>query len=1034
MWLTRQSLNNPVMVIMIMVAIVVLGLFSYQHLPIEQFPNVDVPIVVINTPYPGASPEVVEADVTQPLERAISEVAGLKSISSVSSYGLSRITAEYNLDMDAITAAQDVREKVDVQHGQLSALGVNVGESQITRFDPSAFPIVSLVLSSTTHNIRELSQLATWVVQRQLAMVPGVGAITVIGGPLRQLNVFLRPQDLTAYRLSPGSVMNAIMANNRQYPIGQLSAAQSEVSVQMTSHYTTARHFSDMIIASSHGQLIRLNQVADVVDGQAELVDYAMVNDQRVVALDVIPQQGANIVAVVDHIRRSVAALRPLLPADVQLTVIRDQSKAIRVSLHNLQSIVLEGVFFTVLIVFIFLASWRSTVITGLTLPISLLGSFSILYLAGYTVNFLTLMALSLCVGLLVDDAIVVRENIMRHVLMNKGNRQAALDGTAEIGLAVLATTATIVAVFLPVGFIQGIIGRYFHQFGITVAFVVMLSMFISFTLDPMLSSIWPEPPQGATRLSWLQTFFAGVHRCEQHALAGYDKGLHWALAHRSTVVIGAIAIFVGSVALIPLLGIDFVPIADYDEMYVSFQLPPSATIALSAEKARQVSQVLRAHFAEIHTLYTTIKNDMTHSRNAVSLYIQLIPLAQRTKRISALIEPMRRAILQVAGVTVTFLGAAGSHKGGQKSITLHILGVDMTVLEHIVKRVVTAMRAVPGVSDIETTTDDENPSIELEVDTARAMDLGVTPAMISQFLGSLLTSQKISSWIGPDGERYDVTMGLAPENRTQNIADQFTMVLLTATTPVVTTLQPFLSWRSAVSPAKIYRRSLLRAVTISANNTGRPLGDVARDIAAAVAREPLPSGYSVQFSGASQDMKESFQYAVSLFGLVLFFIYVILASQFRSFLDPITIMLALPLSLVGVVLALLVCHATINLFSVIGFVTLMGLVTKNGILLVDFINQDMRRGVSRRVAILRAGEIRLRPIVMTSVAMVVGMLPQAISRGTGSETRAPMAQAVIGGIVASTILTLLVVPVVYSLFDDVRLSLRKRLFHNDPK
>jgi HAE1 family hydrophobic/amphiphilic exporter-1 len=755
---------------------------------------------------------------------------------------------------------------------------------------------------------------------------------------------------------------------------------------------------------------------------------------------------------VIDGLTRTTAELLPQLPPGVRIEPVNDASRPIRVGVENVRRTLIEGALLTVLIVFLFLNSWRSTVITGLTLPISLIGTFLFMNLFGFTINMVTLMALSLCVGLLIDDAIVVRENIVRHVQMGKGPYTAALEGTQEIGLAVLATTLSIVAVFMPIGFMGGIIGKFFHEFGITIVAAVLISMFVSFTLDPMLSSIWHDPSiEAHGRRQAPATFYdktigrvTGWFERATDALADFYQGiLRWSLAHKLATVAIALGVFGTSVALVPLLGTEFVPKADYSETYVNFYTPVGSSLENTEARAKQVEAVIRS-FPEVRYTLTTINSGVAAGKMYASIYVRLVDRKQRTRNVDQMSAVLRERLQRIAGITVTHVGLLDP-VGGNKQIEFSLQGPDLKELERLRNLVMQRIEHIPGLVDLDSSLKPNKPTIEVDVRREAASDLGLSVSSIGSALRTLIAGQTVGNWRAPDDETYDVNVRLAPEARTA-LPDLERLPLTVGTnadgSPRVVRLNQVATLRPGTGANQINRRDLTREVAITANNFGRSAGEVSNDIKTALAGISFPPGYSYQFSGSTKNMAESFAYAVSALAMAVIFIYMILASQFKSFLQPLALMTSLPLTLIGVVLALMMFGSTLSMFSIIGIVMLMGLVTKNAILLVDFAirsREDQVQpdgtvipGMNRTDALLHAARVRLRPILMTTLAMVFGMVPLAFALTEGSEQRAPMGQAVIGGVITSSILTLVVVPVVYCYMDDLAQWLR-RVFRVQP-
>jgi hydrophobic/amphiphilic exporter-1 (mainly G- bacteria), HAE1 family len=1026
MWFTRISIANPVLATMMMLAFVVLGLFSYNRLAVDQFPDVNFPVVVVSTEYPGASPEIIETDVTRPIEEQVNSISGIKRLSSRSYEGASVVIAEFDLLTDPARATQDVREKV-------SQLRVGfkreVREPVISRFEPDEQPVLSLAIRAPGREAREVTAIAEQVVKRRIENARGVGRVTVVGGVEREVQVYLKTAEMEALRVGVDQVLAALRNENQELPAGALVTRDREQSVQIRGRLTSVADFERIVVARRGGQPVYLSQVASVVDGQQELDSLALVNGERAIALDVIKAQGENTIAVVDGVKRLVDELSAQLPRDVRIEVVRDQSTPIRNSVAGVKANILEGAILAIVIVFLFLSSWRSTVITGLTLPISLIGTCLVMYLMGFTINMVTLLALSICVGLLIDDAIVVRENIVRHQAMGKHHRDAALDGTREIALAVTATTFTIVAVFLPVGFMGGVIGQFFKQFGVTVAFAVVLSMFISFTLDPMLSAVWDDPDAGGAKgngplARLLRRFEAMMKALER----GYVRLLEWGLRHRWPTMAVAALSFIAAVGLVRFVGAEFVPQPDNNELYVQYHTPAGSSLELTQVKTLQVEAALR-EFPQVLYTYAKVNTGVTQGRNYASVFVKLVDRRDRDLSVQQLVAPVRDRLQRIAGITVTNTGVFNQF--GNKQIEISVQGPDQRQLEALAALAVAEMRRIPGVVDLDTSSKPARPTIAVEVNRALASDLGIGVAQIGAALRPLLAGEAATSWKAPDDENYEVRVRLPVEGR-QDV-DDLARIPLTSSqlsadgAPRMVPLRQVATLVPTTGPTQINRRDMTREVMLSANVYGAPAGTVGLEIERRLAGIPTPPGYAFVTGGATRDMQESFGFAVQALALAVIFIYMILASQFRSFLQPVAIMAALPLSLIGVVLALLAWRSTLNIFSIIGFIMLMGLVTKNAILLVDFANRQRREGIDRTRALLAAAEIRLRPILMTTLAMIFGMLPLAVSTSEGAEQRSPMAHAVIGGLLASTLLTLVVVPVLYSLLDDLVQRLGRR-------
>jgi len=1029
MWFTRVSIANPVMAVMVMLAFVVLGGFAVQRLKVDQFPNIEFPFVVVTVAYPGASAEVVENEVTIKVEEAVNTIAGINELFSRSYQGTSVVIVKFNLDIDGRRAADDVREKVSQVKASFAD---EVEEPRVQRFDPASRPIWTVALTSPddSRSGAELSTFGDQVLKKRLENVRGVGSVALVGAQKRELNVYLKPQALEAFSIGADAVTSAVRNETRNLPAGTLRQSAREDVVQVDGRVARPADMGQIVIARRNGQPVRLDQLAQVVDGPEETDSLALHNGRRTLALDVIKAQGENTIEVVDGLNRVVESLRGQLPPGMALDVVRDYSRPIRVSVDNVRRTLIEGALLTIGIVFLFLNSWRSTVITGLTLPIALIGTFLFMQAFGFTINMITLMALSLCVGLLIDDAIVVRENIVRHVQMGKPARQAALDGTDEIGLAVLATTLSIVAVFAPIGFMGGIIGKFFHEFGITIVSAVLISMFVSFTLDPMLSSVWHDPAidrEGqpfVPRNLYDRTLGRVTHWVDRasHRLGeGYHRALGWSLDHPKSTLGIALASLVLALGLTRVLGTEFVPKADFSETTVSFYTPVGSSLELTEERTRQVDRILRA-MPEVKYTLATINTGVALGHNQVSIYVRLVDRKLRTRSVDQMSAVLRGQLASVPGITVTLVGLTDP-VGGAKPISLSLQGPDLAELKRLSDGLRQRLAAVPGLVDLDSSMKEDTPTLAVQVRRDAASDLGLSLGSITAQLRQLVAGQTVGTWRAPDGNNYDVKVRLQPDAR-EDRADLGRLVLSAGQNPDGTPRMARLDQAAELRPAglanQINRRDLNREVEFTAGTEGRALGEVSADIRAVLDSTVLPPGYQFRFGGSTKDMQESFVYAVSALAMGVIFIYMILASQFRSFLQPLALMSSLPLTLIGVVGALLLWRSTLNIFSIIGVVMLMGLVTKNAILLVDFAIRLREQGLARREALLEAARVRLRPILMTTLAMIFGMVPLAFALSEGSEQRSPMGQAVIGGVITSSVLTLVVVPVIYAYLDDL--------------
>ena len=1023
MWFTRISVKYPVFTIMMMFCLMVLGFASWQRMGVEEFPDVDFPFVVIYTNYPGASPETVESEITKKMEDQINTISGLKQVVSQSSEGLSTIIAEFNLEVPSTLAAQDVRDKIAPVTAEFRD---EIQDPIVERYDPTASAVMSVVFESKNMSLRELSSYLDQRIVPQLRTVTGVGTVNLLGDSQRQIRIEVEPQKLQSFGIGVDQVINTLKGENIEVPGGTLKQSSSELVVEIKSRVIHPQSFGDLIVATKNGTPIFLKQVAKIEDSQAELESSAYLDGKTAVAVDILRSSDSNVIDVVDAAYKTLDKVEQQLPEGTTLKVVVDTSKGIRASIKDVARTIVEGGVLAVVIVLLFLGSFRSTAITGLTLPIALLGTLTFVWIFGFTINMMTLLALSLSIGLLIDDAIVVRENIVRHADMGKDHVTAALDGTKEIGLAVLATTLTIVAVFLPVAFMGGIIGRFFYQFGVTVSTAVLISMFVSFTLDPMLSAHWAEKKKDPNQKpNAIKRFFNAISNKLDSLSHVYEKLLRLALRFRLITLAIAIASLFGALALSKLIGTEFVPVPDKGEIRVKFETPVDASLEYSQAKLKQVDQIIRQH-PQVRSTYGVINGVTDRGKNHVSIRVRVTPRQERSETLSELNNQFRERLKSVAGITVTSVASADETvSGGQKPVMISIKGPDLDELQKISDRFMAEISKVDGIVDLESSLKEPKPTLEVHVNRILANDLGLSVNQVANVIRPLLAGDDVTTWKDEKGETYDVNLRLTENKRTLpsdiqnlNIASQ---KMDANNQPILIPLSSIASLEESLGASQINRRDLAREVLVEANTSGRPAGDIGKDISALQDKFDLPAGYSFDTQGSNADMAESAGYALTAITLSIVFIYIVLGSQFNSFIHPAAIMASLPLSLIGVFLALFLFNSTMNLFSIIGIIMLMGLVTKNAILLIDFIKKAMDRGESRFDAIIAAGTTRLRPILMTTSAMVMGMVPLALGLGEGGEQSAPMAHAVIGGVITSTLLTLVVVPVIFTYLDDFK-------------
>jgi HAE1 family hydrophobic/amphiphilic exporter-1 len=1017
--LSGTSIRRPVFITMVMIGLVVLGLFGYRRLPIDQFPDVDIPIVSVQTVYPGASSETIEREVTRRMEEAFNPVAGVDRITSISLEGVSQIIVEFDLGRDVDVASQDIRAKIE---GIRRELPTDIESPVVQKFDPSAQPIVSLALSSNTQPIDRLTVLADETIRRRLESARGVGEVRIAGGLEREIRINLIPTRLQALGVTVPEVMGALSRQNMEVPAGRVESGAREQLVRVTGRITDPRQFEDVVIATRGGQPVRVRDVAQVETGTEEERSVALVNDRRAVSMDILKVSGANTVEVADAVKAEIAKIQKTLPAGTELTVVRDNSVEIKQSVSDVIHELLLGALLTIIIVMLFLNDWKATAITSLALPVSVVSSFILMDMLGFSLNMLTLMALSLSIGILIDDAIVVVENIVRHREKGEDHFTAAGRGTKEIFLAVMATTFSIVAVFVPVAFMGGIIGRFFFQFGLTVAWAVLVSLFVSFTLTPMLSAWWGVNPHvHGARGNLVTRVIARFNTWFDRQANKYRTVVRWALGHRKTTLAIAAASFVGAFMLFPLIGGGFMPETDNSEFAVLFETPEGSSIGYTRSKAEQIISTLRGMEGVDYT-YTTVGAGATGTVTSGDVFVSLVKPKERSKSQVELMADARAKLTRLQGVTVQVL-VGGGLGGAQAPLQVEIKGPDVRQLQAISTQAVALMKTLPGVVDIKSSLGEPKPEFRINVDRDVANRIGVDIGSIAGTIRPLLAGQTATRWEDPTGEERDVVVQV-PKSMRASLTD-------IAAIPVTTSgrenglarlipLSDIAKIEAGTAPAQIDRKDLERVATIGANTAGTSISEASSAITKKLAEIKLPAGYTIGLGGETEQLAETTGYVIESIFLAIILIFLILASQFESFTQPFAIMASLPLSLVGVLLALLVTGSTMNMMSMIGVIMLMGLVVKNAILVVDNANERRAAGADRTTALIEAGAVRLRPIMMTTLAMIFGMLPIALALGEGGGFRAPMARAVIGGLITSTMLTLLVVPVVYTYFDGI--------------
>lgn len=1037
MWITRVSIHNPVFAAMVMVALCVLGLFSYAKLGVEQMPDITFPGAWMEVRYPGASPEALEREVIKPIEEAVNSVAGVKRITSGAREGTGWMSIEFGLDTDMGKAMQEVRDRLASVQGSFPR---DVKQPTIQRWNnDNAQPVVEMALVSKVRSARELSLLGENQVGKRLQRVEGVARVDINGLTQREVRIDLDPARLRAYNVTPAEIAKALADANADQPVGLISDSTQDALLRVEGRVRDPRQFENLVIARRGNLSLTLADLGQLVEREREPDSKSRINGQPAIGFNVYKQQDANIVAVGEAVKKASEEIRKQLPPDVELRVINNSSEWVKGSLDGLRHTLIEGALLTIAIVFLFLHSWRSTIITGLTLPIAVISSFIAVYAFGFTLNFMTMMALSLCIGLLIDDAIVVRENIVRHVHMGKDHVTAAREGTDEIGLAVMATTFAICAVFVPVAFMGGIIGKFFYPFGITVVVAVLVSLFVSFTLDPMLSAVWADPPAARMKKLWgIGHAIRATDRGMDLLHAVYERTIRWIFSERrwrvwlpvyarpfdaharrdktqprrwrvatitprGIVAWSGVASFVAALLLAPLVGSEFVPQTDEGYTRLALRMPVGASLERTDAKVRQIEEIVRS-LPEVENVSTWVGGP--GQRNQAWLNIGLKPKKERSRSQKQVEDAIREQIAKIPGTDAAL--------GFNRPIYVAILGSDPDGLARVASEFAEKVKAIPGVVDVESSVKPGLPTYAVRLKPGAVRELGLTAPQLASSLRAYVNGETATWWTTPDGDQIDVVLRLN-ESQRQSVEQLRTLPVAFAKDGTPITLDSVATIETVFNPDVIRRQNLQRREAVFAGVKGRSPGEVGADVQKLIKETNLPPGFSFDVGGQMQQQGEAFGGLLAAMALAAIFIYIVLASQFGSFLQPIAIMASLPLALIGVMLALLFWRSTLNIFSMIGLVMLMGLVTKNAILLVDFANHARKAGATMAEALLQAGLIRMRPIIMTTAAMVFGMLPMALALNDGGEIQAPMGRAIIGGIITSTLLTLVVVPVLYS-------------------
>ena len=1009
MFLSNFSVKKPIITIVVLLMLMAAGLLALKKLKVNQIPDVDMPLLVIDIVYPGASPDTVEREVLNRVEKALQSVNGVKELRGTANESNANIKVFFEFKKNMVEATDEVRNAI----GKIRyKLPTEIREPVILRLDPAAQPIMQLALSSSSQSHAEISRLAEDQIADKFRGIAGVAQVNVNGALKRELSVLLHAQKLREVNLSVTEVVNALRTQNAAAPVGKIRGVLEDQSIRLLGRIETPAEFNQIVIKRSGNELIRLGQVATVSDGFAEMTGLSVRSGKTNVGLAITRSRDGSTVSIAKEIRSLVAELNQSFPKGTLLEVTQDGGKEAQNSLRNVVDALIFGAGLTIFVVYVFLNSWRSTLITALSLPTSVITAFIAVWLCGFTLNFMSLLGLSLAIGVLIDDAIVVRENIVRHMERGADRRTAALNGTAEIGMAVMGTTFSIVAVFIPVAFMPGVSGEWFRPFGLTVVASVLVSLLISFTLDPMLSAYWGDPPNEHLKTkTGVGLKLKQFNEWFDHQADRYGIVIAWALHHRRWMIAFAVISFFSAIFLqVKFGGSSFLPQADGKTLAIDVRTPASSNLEYARIKLESAAVMAR-------TLPETIATNSYVNPGGGRIYIDIGESTKRKRSAQKIAIELRQRTAQLVGAEFTVLDDLS--QGAAKPVQIRFNGTDSRKLLAITNDFMAQLRQVPGAVDVSLSQQDPQNELQIELDRGLANSLGISVADTVNALRVAFAGIEVGDWVDPTGESRDVAVRLAPEDRLNTSNIERLPITVTGMNTVVP-LSQIAKVSMGQAPSKIEHSDGKRTIGVSANVQGRSSGEVTADALKIAKSINFPEGYGIALDGASKDQKEVFsEMGIALVsGIAL--MYFILVMQFNSFTAPLAVMFSLPLSLIGVVLALLLTGSTLNLMSLIGVIMLMGLVAKNAILLLDAARHLESEGVEREEALMAAGRKRLRPIIMTTFALIAGMLPVAIGIGEGSEFYRPMAVAIIGGTITSTLLTLLVIP---SFYDSIELS-----------
>ncbi len=1046
MFISDYAIKRPLLTVVAMLTLVAFGTVALFSLQTDEFPDVQPPVVLTTIIYPGASPDQVEREILEPVEEAIQGISGVDQISSEARDGFAQITTTFVFEKDIQVATQDIRDAISAKRQDLPA---EMEEPVLRRFDPADRPIVTLALWSEVLSPAQLTRLADPAITRELRAVTGVANVQVTGGIKREMTIELDPLRLQAAGVTVPQVVQALQTQNLAVPVGRINGSLDERTIRLKGRLESVDDFAVMVVGERQGRLIRLGDVASVRDGTEEPRTLALFNGRDAVGIQVTKTKGYSTTAVSEQIISRVDELVKSLPTGVKLEVVKNSGTRVTNSVNNVKQTLLEGAVLTVLVVFLFLNSWRSTVITGLALPVSVLASFVAVWAFGFTLNTMSLLGLSLAIGILIDDAIVVRENIVRHVEMGKDHYTAAREGTAEIGLAVTATTFAIVAVFIPIAFLYGESGQWFKPLALTIACSVLVSLFVSFSLDPMLSAYWPDPHVPEEQKAWITKLLDRFNAWFNGLAERYRGVIAWALSHPKSMITMAVGTFAFALSMpaLGLVGGGFFPIDDRSELNMAIDTPPGANLDYMRLKVNEALAVASAQ-PEVQYTFASVGTG-SGAVDKATLYFRLTPKNSRERSAEAIGAALRTEVSRIAGADISVY--TNDFGGEQKQIQLELRGQDLATLQPVAQQYVDAVRKVPNAVDVGLSTRGQKPELDVSVDRGLAGALGLTVGSVAQSLRPAFAGIEVGTWVDPEGETRDVRVRFTPEARAR-AADLEQIPIATNASPGAPGAMGASALGAAAGPRLIPLGQVARitpslgpaiinhldrdaVIRVEANTAGRSLSEVLGDVQKSVADIPLPPGVRLTQGGQVEQQAEVFGRILLALGIAVGLMYLVLVLQFGSFLDPIAILVSLPLSLIGVMGALAITGSTINIMSMIGVILLAGIVAKNAILLIDFAKVAREtQGMPLREALIEAGAIRLRPILMTTFALVAGMIPIAAGTGEGAQFRSPLGIAVIGGVITSTVLTLVVVPTVYELLDRMRTRMMRMVGIKPPQ